>query len=170
MESTDTVNVRLTGDTADALARRAQAVGLSRQEYVDQVLRREALYGSEPWARVAEVAPGLLPISAALEQGIKVNKWAFIYRDLSSGEPVILLGKVERVSPLVLYARPDGHRTVPVARANLIAWEPYATDSDLFEIVPGWFYAGARLHPTIPQRWVEQLMPQLSGDSLPRRR
>lgn len=170
MESTDTVNVRLTGDTADALARRAQAVGLSRQEYVDQVLRREALYGSEPWARVAEVAPGLLPISAELVQADKKQKWVFIYRDLSSGEPVILLGTVERAATLVVYARPDGHRSVPIARANLIAWEPYATDSDLFGIVPGWFYAGARLHPTIPPRWVEQLMPQLVGDSLPRRR
>ena len=170
MESTDTVNVRLTGDTADALAKRAQAVGLSRQEYVDQVLRREALYGSEPWARVAEIAPGLLPISAELDQGKKSQDWAFIYRDLSSGEPTVLLGRVEKMSPLVLYVRPAGHRTVLIARANLVAWEPYQRESELYEVVPGWFYAGAQLHPTIPESWVKQLMPQLSGDSLPKKR
>lgn len=160
MDTSDAVTVRIAGDTADALTRRAQALGLSRQEYIDQVLRREALYGSEPWARPVEVSPGLLPLFAEVERATPLQKWAFLYRDIASGRPVILLGAVDRApTPLIVYVRPDGHRTVPVARANLIAWEAYHQESALFEIVPGWYYAGATLHPTIPAPWAAKLMP-----------
>lgn len=83
----------------------------------------------------------------------------------SAAVPWIILGVVERSSPLVLYVRPSGHRTVAIARAHLIAWEAVRENTgDLFEVVPGWFYAGARLHPTIPADWAERLMPKMPRD------
>ena len=153
--SSDAVNVRISGDTADALAQRASTVGISRQELIDQVLRREVIYGSEGWARPVEVAPGLLPLAEELARG---SSFAFIYRDLATNGPVILAGRIAQLLPTALYVQPPAHRMVAIARALLIAWQPYADINELWEVIPQWFYAGAKLHPTIPQHILHDLL------------
>ena len=164
MEPSEAVNVRISGDIADVLAQRAKALGISRQDLIDQVLRREALYGAEAWARPVEVAPGLLPLSKELADAPRTQTFAFVYRDIDSNAAVVVLGQVEQVHPTIFYVRPPGHRLVAIARANLLAWQAYKDHAELWDIIPMWFYGGARLHPTIPHQFLQNLLnPQFDG-------
>lgn len=164
MEPSEAVNVRISGDVADTLAQRAKASGISRQELIDQVLRREALYGAEAWARPVEVAPGLLPLSKELVDAPRTQTFAFVYREVGSNVPTVVLGHVEQTHPTIFYVRPPGHRLVAIPRASLLAWQAYKDYAELWDIIPMWFYGGARLHPTIPQPFLQNLLnPQFEG-------
>lgn len=161
---TETLNIRVATELAEFLMSRAQAVGMSRQEFVDLVLRREVLYSSDAWGCKHQELPGFREEFAELAATAKSKqRFAFIFRDLQ-GAATILVGAVEYVTPLTLWIRPDGDRTFPIPRATLIAWQEFRMSSgDLWEIVLGWCHAGARLHPNNPSDWATEVNQAMSG-------
>lgn len=152
--STDTVNVRIDATVAEQLAQRAQRLGVSRQQLVDQILAREALTGG--WTQPIALPPGLLPIADQLEGSDRNQHYVWLYRVRDTDPITLVLGSIRQVLPTILYISPRGRPAYPILRAHLLAWQPYGTEADLFDIIGPWIAEGAWLHPTVPSRWHQE--------------
>ena len=156
MATSDTVNIRIDSGVAELLAKRAEKLGLkSRQQLIDMILEREALLGG--WSQPLAVPPGFLPMAEDLGKAAPTDNFAFFYRARESDPVTLLLGTVGKFLPTVVYVRPTGGRLHPILRKDLLAWEPYKQESDLFDIIGPWIVEGVWLHPTVPTRWQQDL-------------
>ena len=160
MPETAYSNIRVPSDIAEVLLRMAEAAGVSRQQYVEEVLRREVQQSFGPLQPQQEIVAGFRPEFAELALGVEA---VVVYRDLR-GAAVVTVGAVLEITPMTLRLRlasnsrknRDTDPTLPIARLDLVAWQVLQNQGthEIWDIVVRWQFAGAILHPfTTPPRF-----------------
>lgn len=162
MAETSYMNIRIPTDIAEVIKRMAEAAGVSRQQYIEEVLHREVQHSVGPFQQSRqEIAAGFRSEFAELAPGVEA---VVVYRDLR-GAAVVTVGAVLDVTPMTLQLqlasnsrknRDTEHPTLPIARPELVAWQLLQNQDarEVWEIVQHWQFAGAILHPfTKPPRF-----------------
>lgn len=122
----DPVNVRLDGETASELRRRAEASGTSLNAYSSELLRQTLITG--PFARPVSVPVGFGLAAEAWERrvsepGGKFN-WIVLFEGVDGRAVFVISGHIEHFSPMFvrMHVMP-GENAIAIPRAKLMGWE-----------------------------------------------
>ncbi len=149
-----TTNVRVNDEVITALKLTADCLNISLQALVDDVLGREAQFGSFHSSRPVALPPRLLTVADAEFQAAKVKgaAWPVVYSE-SNGALVLVVGDVRAVGTMSLTLEIWGaNRTMAIPRARILAWEGVLGSNVAGEILKWALYYrayGVVLHPLV---------------------